>query len=464
VADAGGGSSNSSSGPDDDDDDDDDRRIRAAELGLAGSVHDDHNNNNTKMPKVRKSVRKPPLRDAPSKVVRYGAAHDDENQKNLPAPPTGGEVAFRDLASSAPSSYQWTISPRDENSQFNLDQLSASQQSPLRLSIGEEYVPLRPPAAHRSSAPPPQGPGSDGSGVEASSSQDDAWSSVSELYSHRTSEGVTSDNPNQSLFRFDGSEQPSATGCFGGGGIARWIARWLDPTPWLTRDVKYRAESGAPYFETRSCWTAAGWARHFLWNPIQPEFTSLQLFCWAVVIGVVMGFYTAAWKALIETCIDLLWVTVPTRLLQWGFFTSVDGSFPLYHYMWMCPSVLGGIVSWAITVLPDKIPDQNDWIRNVHTRGTQDHASFLSLFVVATAGMASGLSLGPELPLVLTAGMAGSWLGLVCKQSVLQARVMNLTAASAAVGGFFGFPMAGALFVLGTCSLCCFLFGLSAMD
>lgn len=31
---------------------------------------------------------------------------------------------------------------------------------------------------------------------------------------------------------------------------------------------------------------------------------------------------------------------------------------------------------------------------------------------------------------------------------MLQARVLNLTAASAAIGGFFGFPMAGALFVL----------------
>jgi H+/Cl- antiporter ClcA len=62
--------------------------------------------------------------------------------------------------------------------------------------------------------------------------------------------------------------------------------------------------------------------------------------------------------------------------------------------------------------------------------------------------MLSGLSLGPELPLVLTSGMFGSWLGLVCRQSMLQARVLNLTAASAAIGGFFGFPMAGALFVL----------------
>ncbi len=60
------------------------------------------------------------------------------------------------------------------------------------------------------------------------------------------------------------------------------------------------------------------------------------------------------------------------------------------------------------------------------------------------------LSLGPELPLVLTAGMLGSWLGLACNQSMLQARVLNLTAASAAVGGFVGFSIAVALFVVQT--------------
>jgi hypothetical protein len=62
--------------------------------------------------------------------------------------------------------------------------------------------------------------------------------------------------------------------------------------------------------------------------------------------------------------------------------------------------------------------------------------------------MASGMSLGPELPLVITGGMVGSMLGVMCRQSMLQARVMNLTAASGAIAGFFGFPMAGAMFVL----------------
>lgn len=44
--------------------------------------------------------------------------------------------------------------------------------------------------------------------------------------------------------------------------------------------------------------------------------------------------------------------------------------------------------------------------------------------------------------------MFGSWLGIITKQSMLQARVLNLTGAAAAISGFFGFPMAGALFVL----------------
>jgi H+/Cl- antiporter ClcA len=106
------------------------------------------------------------------------------------------------------------------------------------------------------------------------------------------------------------------------------------------------------------------------------------------------------------------------------------------------------VLSYIFVILPRKIPGQNEWIAALHARGVQDHETFWPLFVLSTLGMSSGLSLGPELPLVLTAGMVGSWLGVISKQSMLQARVMNLTAASAAVGGFFGFPMAGAMFVL----------------
>jgi H+/Cl- antiporter ClcA len=73
---------------------------------------------------------------------------------------------------------------------------------------------------------------------------------------------------------------------------------------------------------------------------------------------------------------------------------------------------------------------------------------FFQVVIFSTLGMMSGLSLGPEMPLVLASSMVGSKIALMTKQSVLSARVINLTACAAAIGGFFGFPMAGALFVL----------------
>jgi H+/Cl- antiporter ClcA len=94
------------------------------------------------------------------------------------------------------------------------------------------------------------------------------------------------------------------------------------------------------------------------------------------------------------------------------------------------------------------VPGQNEWIESLHRVGIMDHKMFFQVVILSTLGMMSGLSLGPEMPLVLAAGMVGSKIALMTKQSVLSARVINLTACSAAIGGFFGFPMAGALFVL----------------
>lgn len=178
-----------------------------------------------------------------------------------------------------------------------------------------------------------------------------------------------------------------------------------------------------------------------------PEFSSMHQFTWAVILGTIMGFLTAFWGIFIDYCVELVWVKTPALLLHWGIFTDLDGYFPLPHYMWICPSIFGGVLSYLSAVLPP-IPDQNMWIETLHRVGIVEHDTFIQLILISTAGMASGLSLGPELPLVISAGMIGSYIGKRTRQSILSARVMNLTAASAAIGGFFGFPMAGALFVL----------------
>lgn len=228
-----------------------------------------------------------------------------------------------------------------------------------------------------------------------------------------------------------------------------FLAYWFNPTGYLMYGAKLGPDN-KPYFDhtEEHWWSLAATVRHVFYNPLEPEFTSLQQFSWAVIIGVVMGIYVSVWKTLIEGGVEFMWKTLPAELLRLGIFTDLNGSFPLYHYMWICPAVWGGILSYIFVILPFQIPDQNEWITGVHSKGILDHRGFGALFVLSTLAMMSGLSLGPELPLVLTAGMVGSWFGLVCKQSMLQARVMNLTAASAAVGGFFGFPMAGAMFVL----------------
>mmetsp|Transcript_33132 Transcript_33132/g.76398 ORF Transcript_33132/g.76398 Transcript_33132/m.76398 type:complete len:651 (-) Transcript_33132:337-2289(-) len=109
---------------------------------------------------------------------------------------------------------------------------------------------------------------------------------------------------------------------------------------------------------------------------------------------------------------------------------------------------LSGQVLSYICAIMTPMPGQNEWIDGVHTTGILDWKTLLHILIISTLGMISGLSLGPELPLVLMAGMIGSKLGIETKQSVLRARVLNLTCAAAAIGGFFRFPMAGALFIL----------------
>uniref|UniRef100_A0A7S2KZS1 Chloride channel protein n=1 Tax=Leptocylindrus danicus TaxID=163516 RepID=A0A7S2KZS1_9STRA len=188
--------------------------------------------------------------------------------------------------------------------------------------------------------------------------------------------------------------------------------------------------------------------RAFFYDPMFPEFTSLQLSVWAGVLGVFFGMFTAYWGMIIDKCVEFVWVTLPARLLEDGWFTDLDGSFPLPHYMWITPTIFGGILAAVTVVLPVPIPGQNEWIENLHKYGVMEYDSFLYVLVISTLGMASGMSLGPELPLVLLSGMIGSQLAIMTRQSILCARVLTLTAGSAAIGGFFGFPMAGALFVL----------------
>jgi len=212
----------------------------------------------------------------------------------------------------------------------------------------------------------------------------------------------------------------------------------------LSRDDAFSDESTNLDSQEKTRWK--GFIAHFVYDKQNPEFTTVQQYFWSCMIGTLMGVLTAGWGWIIDFCVNFVWKTVPEVLLQWGVFTDVDGPRPLPHYMWICPALFGGVLSYLS--VHKKIPSQGKWIDDLHRVGIMDWSTLMPTILISTAGMASGLSLGPEMPLVLSAGMIGSSFAVRFKQSVLSARVMNLTAASAAVAGFFGFPLTGALFVL----------------
>jgi len=118
---------------------------------------------------------------------------------------------------------------------------------------------------------------------------------------------------------------------------------------------------------------------NFFYDPENPEFTSLQQNAWAVVLGIFMGIFTAKWGEVIEFCVEIVWTKIPEKLLEWGIFTDLNGSFPLPHYVWICPALTGGVLSYISAILPIPIPDQNEWIESLHRVGVMDHSTFIQL-------------------------------------------------------------------------------------
>lgn len=78
-------------------------------------------------------------------------------------------------------------------------------------------------------------------------------------------------------------------------------------------------------------------------------------------------------------------------------------------YVDLSCGVFGGLLSFYM--LTKEILGQNEWISSLHWTGFIMEAEiFPIIFLITSAALSSGLSLGPELPLVLTGGMAGSCL------------------------------------------------------
>ena len=87
------------------------------------------------------------------------------------------------------------------------------------------------------------------------------------------------------------------------------------------------------------------WFQYLIYHHHEPEFTTAQQYVWAILIGILMGVFTAIWGEVIEFCVEFTWKTIPEYLLEIGVFTDLEGSFPLPYYMVLCPAVFGGVSS-----------------------------------------------------------------------------------------------------------------------
>jgi len=118
-----------------------------------------------------------------------------------------------------------------------------------------------------------------------------------------------------------------------------------------SRNSHTRKFIGSSPREKRAVETWREWAVNIIhtifWDPYDdPEFSTVQQNTWAILLGIFMGVFTAKWGDVIEYCVYFVWVTIPEKLIEWGLFCSdLDAckALPLPHYIWMCPTLFGGV-------------------------------------------------------------------------------------------------------------------------
>ena len=88
-------------------------------------------------------------------------------------------------------------------------------------------------------------------------------------------------------------------------------------------------------------------------------------------------------------------------------------------------------------------------VDNIHVSGgSADIGALRSLIPVSLLGIAVGGALGPEAPLVQTAGTAGTFIGARRRLDAGQLRILTITGMAAAFTALFGAPLGSAVFAL----------------
>ena len=172
------------------------------------------------------------------------------------------------------------------------------------------------------------------------------------------------------------------------------------------------------------------------------ELTYQQIILASAAIGIAGGLVATAYYYLLESCLHLVWHTIP-HFIEPLFPTK----FPSWNYVWIATTIGGFLVGLTLHLMG--LPGEVSFVVDkVHNPGRIELRQTPAMIVASLVSITAGGSAGPEAPLVQVNGSIGGWLGKKLKVSVAATRVLTFCGMSAALGAFFGAPLGGAIFAL----------------
>ena len=172
------------------------------------------------------------------------------------------------------------------------------------------------------------------------------------------------------------------------------------------------------------------------------ELTYQQIILASAAIGIAGGLVATAYYYLLESCLHLVWHTIP-HFIEPLFPTK----FPSWNYVWIATTIGGFLVGLTLHLMG--LPGEVSFVVDkVHNPGRIELRQTPAMIVASLVSITAGGSAGPEAPLVQVNGSVGGWLGKKLKLSLAATRVLTFCGMSAALGAFFGAPLGGAIFAL----------------
>lgn len=171
------------------------------------------------------------------------------------------------------------------------------------------------------------------------------------------------------------------------------------------------------------------------------ELTYQQIILASALIGIAGGLVATAYYYVLESCLHLVWHTLP------DFLEPIFPAIPAWNYIWIATTIGGFLVGLTLHLMG--LPGEVSFVVDkVHNPGRIELRQTPAMIVASLVSITAGGSAGPEAPLVQINGSLGGWLAKKLNLSLTAMRVLTFCGMSAALGAFFGAPLGGAIFAL----------------